>query len=352
MGLPYCDRFGFDEANIKQRLALLDLRDSDRSLAGRLQQAVITPHFTTIINEFFATMKHWPEAHKILKDEEGTRRVKRTITTFLLSLGSGFNSASYFEHRLHVGLAHEAVGLSLSLYLCAYRSLTQAIINNFPDTVRADPQLQAQLVEFLYKISTLDMSLAIETYHNSQVQNLEQSIDGMQAREAQLLHKAMTDSLTGMINRDHIFSELDLVLKRAKQHNTPVCVIMADIDHFKRVNDNYGHQAGDAVLIDVAQRIKSSLRDFDRVGRYGGEEFMLILQNTAMEVATRVAERIRLRIADHPINLPNVILESTISMGVAEARPGDDVASLIKRADEALYQSKNNGRNRVTLAAA
>jgi two-component system cell cycle response regulator len=345
MGFPYCERFGFDEANIKQRLAMMDLRDSDRSLAGRLQQAVITPNFTAIINEFFNTMCDWPEAQKILTDAETTKRVKQTITTFLLSLGSGFNSASYFEHRLHVGLAHEAVGLSLSLYLCAYRALTQAIINNFPESVCADQQLQSQLVEFLYKISTLDMSLAIETYHNSQVQNLEQ-------REAQLKVKASTDSLTGMINRDHIFNELELVLKRGKQQNIPVCVVMADIDFFKRVNDTYGHQAGDAVLINVAQRIKSSLRDFDMVGRYGGEEFMLILQNTDMTVATKVAERIRLRIADHPINLPNVILESTISMGVAEMLPDDNVETLIERADQALYQSKHNGRNRVTVAQA
>lgn len=351
MSLIHCQRFGFDEAGIKQRLALLGLSEKDRSLAGRLQQMVITPNFSAIMTEFFTGMSQWPEAKKIMKDADTAKRIKRTITSFLLSLGSGFDSAKYFENRLHVGLAHEAVGLSLSLYLCAYRALTQAIINNIPDSVRADAQLHHQLAEFLYKINTLDMSLAIETYHNSQVQNLEQSLDGMQVQQAQLMEQAITDSLTGMVNHDTIFNELDLVLKRAKQHNTPVCVVMADLDHFKKVNDTYGHQAGDTVLKVVAQRIKSSLRDFDIVGRYGGEEFMLVLQNTSVDVAKKVAERIRLRIADLPINLPTVILDATVSMGIAEAKAEDTVESLVERADQSLYQSKHNGRNRVTVAA-
>ena len=350
MDLPYCQRFGFDDANIKQRLALLGLTDKDRELAGHLQKTVITPNFSVIINSFYSSMAEWPEAKAILKDAETTKRIKLTITTFLLSLGSGFDSAKYFEHRLHVGLAHGAVGLSLSLYLCAYRALTQAIIDNMPESVLADTALKDQLTEFLYKINTLDMSLAIETYHNSQVQTLERSLDGLQVQQAHLKEQASTDSLTGMLNHDSIFNELDHMMKRAKQLDAEVCVIMADLDYFKKVNDTHGHQAGDTVLKVVAQRIKSSLRDFDIVGRYGGEEFMLVLHNTGVDVAYKVAERIRKGIADQPINLPDMLLDVTVSMGVSMARPDDTVESVVERADKSLYQSKHNGRNRVTIS--
>lgn len=342
MSLQHCERFGFDAQKIKERLALLDLWEKDHELAGRLQQEVIVPNFPAIMNEFFKTMVNQPEAQQILTNNEVKKRVKHTITTFLLSLGSGFDSARYFEHRLHVGLAHEAIGLSLSLYLCAYRSLTQCIINHFPDSLRADHVQYGKLVEFLYKINALDMSLAIETYHGSHVQ-------GMQAKQDQLQIQAITDSLTGLVNHDFVFSELGRALQTARTNQTPLCVIMTDIDYFKKVNDTHGHQAGDAVLIEVSKRIKASLRD-DIVGRYGGEEFMLILQNTSMETAKRIAERIRLSIADHAINLTDLILNVTMSSGVATAQHGDTVESLVKRADDALYKAKHGGRNQVVIA--
>lgn len=328
----------------------MDLGEKDYELAGRLQQEVIVPNFPAIMNQFFTNISRQPEAQSVIQDEESGKRIKKTITTFLLSLGSGFDSSPYFEHRLHVGLAHGKVGLSLSLYLCAYRSLTQSIINHFPASVRSDQEHFEQLVEFLYKINALDMSLAIETYHGAQVQNLEASIDGIKT-QAQLLHiKSITDSLTGIVNRDHVFSELKRVLQLSRETGKTLCLAMADIDYFKKVNDNHGHPVGDAVLVDVARRIKASLRDKDIVGRYGGEEFMLILLNTPLETAHKVSQRIRLRIADHPINLADLILSVTMSFGLTEVKPEDTVESLVKRADEALYKAKEGGRNQVVVA--
>ena len=108
--------------------------------------------------------------------------------------------------------------------------------------------------------------------------------------------------------------------------------------------------AGDGVLKEVATRIKSSLRNFDTVGRYGGEEFLLILNNANLSTAKAVAERIRSRIVATPIDLPEVLLDVTISMGMALAEKGDSTESLVERADKALYNAKNNGRNQVAVA--
>ena len=153
-----------------------------------------------------------------------------------------------------------------------------------------------------------------------------------------------------MINHEHVFSELKKAMSQAQSEEYPLCIVMADIDHFKSVNDTHGHLAGDGVLKEVAKRIKGSLRGFDVVGRYGGEEFMLILHKADLANARMVAERIRSRIAATPIDLQDALLDVTISMGVAMAQTDEDVNSLVERADKALYNAKENGRNQVALA--
>ena len=343
------ERFGFSAAKIRNRLNLLDLSDADYNLSGRLQKEVLLPHFSSIMNQFMAKMLTWPEVRLILHSDDDKRRVKKTITQFLLSLGMGYDSQGYFEHRLTVGLAHESVGLSLSLYLCAYRCLTQCIIDNIPDQIRHDRDFYDRLVEFLYKINALDMSLAIETYHGSHVESLEESIESLQAKQEDLRKQAITDSLTGMVNHEQVFSELARVLTAAQRERIPLCILMADLDYFKKVNDTYGHQSGDMVLRETSERIKSSLRDFDLVGRYGGEEFMILLVNTTLDTAGLIAERIRIAIEREPMPTTSQPINVTVSMGIAAAGEADTVETLVERADSALYNAKRGGRNQVAV---
>jgi len=343
------ERFGFSSAKIRQRLHLLELSDADYALSGRLQKEVLLPHFSSIMNQFMEKMLTWPEVRLILHSNEDKRRVKTTITQFLLSLGIGYDSQGYFEHRLTVGLAHEAVGLSLSLYLCAYRSLTQCIIDHIPQNIRDDRAFYERLVEFLYKVNALDMSLAIETFHGSHVESLEESIESLQAKQEELRKQAITDSLTGMVNHEQVFSELARVLTAAQRQRIPLCILMADLDYFKKVNDTYGHQSGDMVLRETSERIKSSLRDFDLVGRYGGEEFMILLVNTTLDTAGMVAERIREAIERDPMPTTSQPINVTISMGIAAAGEADTVETLVERADNALYNAKRGGRNQVAV---
>ncbi|MFV2056317.1 MAG: diguanylate cyclase [Thiohalomonadales bacterium] len=349
MAFKLCEHFGYNLATIRRRLQILELSERDFALAGRLQQEVIVPRFSQIMNAFMEKMLTQSEVRAFLSDTASQKRVKTTITTFLLSLGSGFDSASYFDDRLNVGMQHEKVGLSLSVYLCAYRMLTQTIIDNFPQKVCADQQYYQRLVAFLYKINALDMSLAIETYHNTHVHSLKESIGDLQARESELKQQAITDSLTGMINHEHVFTELGRVLAAAQREKIPLCVVMADLDHFKKVNDSYGHQAGDAVLEQTSLRIKSSLRDPDLVGRYGGEEFMILLVDSTMDTAGLIAERIRLKIGAVPMKLTDREIIVTVSMGIAAAGDKDTVESLVERADKALYNAKHGGRNQVSI---
>ncbi len=163
----------------------------------------------------------------------------------------------------------------------------------------------------------------------------------------QLAEHAATDSLTGLSNRRHIEPQLAGETARARRHQATFSVLMADLDHFKRVNDRYGHDAGDEVLREVARRLREMLRTEDRPARWGGEEFLVLLTDTELDQAEIVAEKLRAGIADTPIEVNGHSIDMTISIGVAQHQGEDDPLDLIRRADQALYRAKDEGRNRV-----
>jgi len=350
MELQYCEKFGYDQHILEQRLALIGLADSDHGIAGRLQQEVIVPNFNNIVDRYFKRILANPEVAKVLSNKNLHNEQRQTQSKYLLSLGMGFDSLNYVEHRLQLGVTQSSVGLSISLYLCTFNLLLQTIIENFPKKIRDNVHEYHDFVQFVNKIVTFDTSLVIDTCYTHQLKSFEQSLDGMQVLASHLEKHAVTDSLTGMINHEHVIKELQNALVAAQTEQQTICIVMADIDHFKSVNDTYGHLAGDGVLKEVAKRIKNSLRGFDVVGRYGGEEFLLILHRAQLDTARVVAERIRSRIAATPIDLPDALLDVTISMGVAMANSDELANTLIARADKALYSAKQNGRNQVVLA--
>lgn len=174
--------------------------------------------------------------------------------------------------------------------------------------------------------------------------------DRLRANYEQSLSLALTDSLTGVFNRRYLSAHLPRLMERAAEGNKSVSALLFDIDHFKIVNDTYGHDVGDVVLQEVAARAGRNLRTFDLVARLGGEEFVVVLPDTDAESARTVAERLRHRIGDTPFQVPGVAepLAVTVSVGYAVAgRIGDTGEALLKRADEALYEAKRTGRNRV-----
>jgi diguanylate cyclase (GGDEF)-like protein len=169
-----------------------------------------------------------------------------------------------------------------------------------------------------------------------------------------LREQALRDKLTGLYNRHYVHEWFALELRRAQRHGRPVCALMLDIDHFKRVNDTFGHEAGDFVLQELAGALGRLGRKSDVVSRYGGEEFLLLLPECPLDAAIRKAERIRQEIEKLPLDYGNRPLGIiTVSIGVA-AFPdhAEDPDALLRCADEALYQAKNAGRNRVVVYAA
>jgi two-component system cell cycle response regulator len=166
---------------------------------------------------------------------------------------------------------------------------------------------------------------------------------------------AVTDQLTGLHNRRYMETQLKALLTRAARGGPPVAVLIADIDHFKRVNDLFGHDAGDDVIREFAARLASNFRPRDLACRFGGEEFVVIMPETNANDATMIAERLRASIegSTFMVGAAREVLDITCSVGVAIGNASElDYEALLKRADEALYVAKRSGRNKVVAQAA
>jgi diguanylate cyclase (GGDEF)-like protein len=167
---------------------------------------------------------------------------------------------------------------------------------------------------------------------------------------ARLFQSATYEGLTGLLRREAVLEQLDRELERAARYGRPLAVAMADLDHFKRVNDRHGHLAGDALLRQVSQVLSGSLRSTDWIGRYGGEEFLLVLPETGLAGAAAFAEKIRGRVEEMSVPVEDgPPIRATVSIGLA-ALDGErklTARDLIGEADRALYEAKNGGRNRV-----
>ncbi len=179
--------------------------------------------------------------------------------------------------------------------------------------------------------------------------------DELREKNAQLEALSITDPLTGLANRRHLMAKLEQEVQRARRYKTPLSVVMIDIDHFKHVNDTYGHAMGDEVLRNIGRMLREGVRTTDLAARYGGEELTLVLPHTDLPAALQVAETLRQKFAGLDHTHDGVAIRKTASMGVA-ARDGQGevpgAEELLKHADEALYRAKEGGRNKVVAAEA
>lgn len=163
---------------------------------------------------------------------------------------------------------------------------------------------------------------------------------------------AITDALTRIMNRRGITVALLDAMAQSERYSAPLCVAMADIDHFKPVNDTHGHAAGDRVLTEIAGIFSDTLRMPDKVGRYGGEEFLIILPHTTLAGGRKIAERLRAAVSRWQFGIDGKKLKLTVSLGITQARKGEDLEQLLARVDQALYAAKSGGRNLVVARKA
>jgi diguanylate cyclase (GGDEF)-like protein len=168
--------------------------------------------------------------------------------------------------------------------------------------------------------------------------------------EEDLQKAASTDPLTGLANRGRLIHQFQAEKNLSERHGTGFSLIIADIDHFKRVNDTYGHNAGDLMLKGVANTLLSSVRLEDTCGRWGGEEYLLILPRTSIDAAAIVAEKLRQAVSAMETEWDGEKISVTISLGVGQFKPGQDLEACVEQVDKALYRAKESGRNRFVIA--
>jgi diguanylate cyclase (GGDEF)-like protein len=225
-------------------------------------------------------------------------------------------------------------------------------------SIQFDQPLAASSRELVNEIASL---LRFADDRDERVRELKEQLADLEAANSELLSRnsalseiSARDALTGLYNRWYVMEKIDSEMNRSLRHRSPVSLIMLDIDHFKRVNDSFGHSAGDRVLRSVGQVLRDSCRIYDIAGRYGGEEFCVVLPETKVGNTTVVAERIRERLAANRFEIGGDSVAVTASIGIAgidaiESEAALSPAILIDRADQALYSAKHRGRNRVEM---
>jgi len=182
------------------------------------------------------------------------------------------------------------------------------------------------------------------------LKTVKDSVDQLASAREALQHQATHDSMTGALNRCAVTDALSRELSRASRAEVPLAVFLIDLDHFKQINDRFGHHAGDIAIVAAYTRMQDCVRGHDYVGRYGGEEFLAVIPDADEATALQIAERMRRRISMNPVvfNANPILLTATI--GVALSQPGDTPELLLRRADLALYSGKRMGRDNVQLA--
>lgn len=219
----------------------------------------------------------------------------------------------------------------------------ETVIHSFEVQMKKPRTMETFWLDLSTRIIDLDGELALYTTFKNTTEKKQ--------KEEELFTQASTDPLTGLFNRRQFEMMTTQQISLAQRHQMPYCAIMIDIDHFKKVNDTYGHDAGDEVLKHLSMVLKSSLRESDVLARYGGEEFIIFLPHTSPTEAWHVAERLRSSVERTSVQTAENTLKITISLGISSSMDLE-LTPLIKEADTALYQSKTTGRNKTTLYTA
>lgn len=344
----------FDSARIQEAISLLGLNAEHHKLAERIRAEVIDGKADAFVKSCFAALAR-NRGFSSIERNIGIESFKLAWVHRFQCYGKDFHTSKYFSERLAIAAAFAREKIPLSILQLQHCLTQQVLVNSLSAKFAKDAATVQLLVDCILKLTSLDLYLAAEGYHLPEIDKLQKALDGLRKETSQLHREASTDQLTGMMNyaslMESLEHQIDIAHKERRGHGkNPLCLIMTDLDFFKKINDTHGHVIGDFVLRHVAERIQSAVRDFDMVGRFGGEEFVIIMRHANLKLAKVIAERIRKGVMETPLHLKELTIDVTISLGVAVLRKGERKEALLERADAAMYEAKRAGRNRVMIA--
>jgi diguanylate cyclase (GGDEF)-like protein len=348
-GESLCDQLGITADELKGRLAFLSFSPEDQENLTGIGD-VIRLHVDDIIGAFYDHLNGFDEMRRLLSEPGLVERLKTKQREYLLTLGQSGGAVSYAEGRLRIGLAHERVGLKQKWYLGAYSALFRLIVLRLAEEYSGDARRLVSVIQTVDKILRFDEIFVVDTYYHMTTKRLAESLQELSSAHDQLMESSRLDPLTQVSNRRALMERLELEFQRCRRYGHPLGVLFLDVDHFKAVNDRYGHTLGDSMLQRIVHVIGGITRPSDIFGRYGGEEFVVGLVECGSEAATQTAERIRMAIERSRITWQGQEVGVTASIGIAMLTPDvSNVDTLIRCADRALYRAKAGGRNRVQI---
>jgi diguanylate cyclase (GGDEF)-like protein len=351
-----CASFGFDDVRVAETISMLGLVAAHHAQAEQIRKEVIGPDSEALVDSCFSI---FAENTRFLPVEKqiGVDRFRREWQDQLLCYGRSFDTPAYFADRLAVAATFARVKIPMNLLQAKHLVTHRVLIDRICERFTGSTEMLRHAVECVTRLTSLDLYLAAEGYHMPEINEMTHAVSGLREEISRLRHDASTDHLTGMMNYANLMEALQQHIDGTQDRSGQgkrrryLCLAMIDLDHFKKINDTYGHVIGDFVLRHVAGRIKAAVRDFDMVGRFGGEEFVIIMADTNLQVAQSIAERVRQVVMDTPLHLKEFSIQITISLGVAMLMEGERKEALLERADAAMYEAKKAGRNRVKIAA-
>ena len=333
------------EFEIAHRKNLLLLSEADFRLLASYRSK-IESQVDAIVDKFYELQTSITEIALLIGDADTLTRLRTAQRRYILDLFSGQYDLEYVNNRLRIGLVHKRIGVEPKLYLAAINTLKGLLIEDIFDQIE-DESLKVAMLTALDRLFLFDITLVFETYIRSLVSEIESSKEKselyakvleekVKERTHQLEELSRTDSLTGLLNVRHLQENLTRILRSCQRRGEPVVIAYLDIDNFKQINDNQGHQRGDEILRVVGSSIRQVSRAEDCCFRYGGDEFCLILPNSTEEQAREIFLKRLTR------SLAEQLDDVTISIGMVQTGPEqyDDGYSLIRLADERMYTAK------------
>ena len=312
----------------------------------------IVERLDQIVGDFYVEQMHDSEVAAQIGDAETLRGLHRTMRQYVIELFGGDYGAAYVESRLRVGRLHQRRGIPAQLYISSVKRLADHLDRAIGQANAAmGPEAQAHCRDAVHKLLLFDAQLVFDTYISSLADQDEVSrseiarhaldVERKVAERTRMLEDlARTDALTGLLNRRTFFELVERELSAAGRYAYPLSLVYLDLNGFKSVNDDHGHQTGDAVLARVGEVIGTAIRDTDIAGRYGGDEFCIALPHATADHA----ERLCMRLADTFDRL----CDNDVSMSMGIAQTGPEVFApvdiLVKTADAAMYEAKRFSR--------
>jgi diguanylate cyclase (GGDEF)-like protein len=345
------------DREINRRLEYLQVTEEDAKVLVNLKP-VIASQVDILANEFYQELISFDEVARIIGDAESLSRLKKSLRQYVLDLFDGVYKAEYVQSRLRIGLVHKRIGVPPKLYIFGIhvlkKMLRKMVIAEADKNCRAcDHKLNA-----LDKIILFDLTLVFDTYIHGLMDELAKGKEELERYSHELEEKvaertrdlrdmARLDGLTSLYNQRSFYEESRREYSRARRLSENLSLIYLDLDGFKAINDTFGHKKGDEILTNVAEVIRKSIRAEDIAARYGGDEFCIILPNTSLDNAQKLAERL---IEVFKENMGDS--EVTLSIGIANTNTENilDYEFLVKKADAAMYQSKNIKGHAVSIA--